>query len=345
VTRRLGLLTSGGDCAGLNAVIRGVVQHAALTHDIKVIGIRNGHHGLLTDPPDIIDLEPSLFKGNLLRTGGTFLGTSTSAAPGHLSLEEEAAALKKGLSSADLDALIVIGGDGSMRIMDRLIGDALPWVGVPKTIDNDVRGTDFAVGFFTAVQVVTDSFDRLHTTAASHRRIMVLETMGRQSGFIALYGGLAGGVDAILLPEADHDLEALCDHITLVRKQKHDHILISIAEGVKSPAIDSPPLGTGATLAHELSQRTGIDARCTVLGHVQRGGSPTSFDRLLASSLSTKAVDILIAGGKRRLAAWNGGVLTDVPMDEVVAGPRLVAPDNQLVRTARNLDVFLGGFR
>lgn len=340
--RRLGILTSGGDCAGLNAVIRGVVQHGTDTYGAQVVGIRNGHHGLLADDPDILDLSPTAFDGDLLREGGTFLGASTSADPRHPDPEEEAAAVQAAVGKLDLDALVVVGGDGSMRAFDRLLSDAVPWVGVPKTIDNDVPGTDFSVGFFTAVEVAGDALDRLQSTAASHRRVMVLETMGRQSGFIALFGGVAGGADAILLPELVNDPDALATHVNRVRAEEHAHVLIAVAEGVDVPSIEASDGSIGMAVATDLTVRTGVAARCTVLGHLQRGGSPAVFDRLLASVFSVRAVDILMQGGTRRLTAWRGGVVTDIPMDEAVAGPRLVDPDGDMMKTARGLGIYLG---
>jgi 6-phosphofructokinase 1 len=346
--RKIGVLTSGGDCAGLNAVIRAVTD-AAAGRGWEVVGLRNGHLGLLNDPPDILPLSADSVRGDLLRAGGTVLGTTTKGDPfkfpgpdGATSdrSEEVRAAIRK----LGLDALVVIGGDGSMRLFDRLLtGLGIPWVGVPKTIDNDVPGTEFAVGFFTAVEIVGQSLDRLASHAASHRRIMVLEVMGRDSGFIALFGGIAGGADVILMPEFPYDLDAVAAHVRKITHDRPSPVLVIVAEGAARPA-EERRKGTnvGIAIANGLQQRTGFDARCTVLGHVQRGGTPAMFDRLLGSAMGARAVHVLAAGQNQRMVAWRGGLVTDVPLADVVTGPRFVAKDSQLIRTARRLGTYVG---
>ena len=212
-----------------------------------------------------------------------------------------------------------------MRLFDQLCGKgSLRWIGIPKTIDNDVPGTDFTVGFFTAVEVVTEALDRLSSTAASHRRIMVLEVMGRDSGFIALYGGIAGGADVILIPEISYDIDALTAHVSRITAGRPNPVLLVVAEGVSAPLCNLAHSGAsvGTTIALELQARTGIDARCTVLGHVQRGGIPAPFDRLLATSFGVSAVDLLARGANARLVAWQGGTVVNVPISDVVTGPR-----------------------
>ena len=356
--KKIGVLTSGGDCPGLNAVIRGVTLRADESYGCEVTGIHDGHLGLLKDPPDVEVLTPGHFSGELLRTGGTFLGTTTTVSPFAYPMEDgtkkdRSAEVIATIESLGLDGIIVIGGDGSMRLFDRLLTSAgVPWVGIPKTIDNDVPGTEFAVGFFTAVDVVGNALDRLQSTAASHRRTMVLETMGRESGFIALYGGVTGGADAVLIPELEYDLEALADHVTRIRAEEKGHVLVTVAEGVPGPGGEPVTLpyygshaaagGVGTVLADALSEKTGVSARCTVLGHLQRGGIPAMFDRLLGSVLSAQAVDVLMRGGSARMAAWRNGGADDVPMDEVVKGPRKVDLSGGMISVARGLGMYVG---
>ncbi|MBL8629184.1 MAG: ATP-dependent 6-phosphofructokinase [Rhodospirillaceae bacterium] len=348
-SRRLAVLTSGGDCAGLNAVIRAVTDHAAGTYGWDVIGIKNGHLGLLEDPPLVVKLTPETVRGNVSRTGGTFLGTTTKGDPFAFpdatgKLHDRSGDVIARLKHLGVNALVVIGGDGSLRLFQRLLnGSGISWVGVPKTIDNDVPGTDYAVGFFTAVEVAGEALDRLSSTAESHRRIMVLEVMGRDSGFISLYGGLAGGADVILMPEIPYDIEAMATHIKKLTDNRPSAVLVVAAEGVKPPPGDRrTDSNVGVAIARELQARTGFDARCTVLGHLQRGGSPAMFDRLLASSFGAKAVDLLHSGQTSRLVVWRGGVVTDIPIADAVAGPCFVPIDGELIRTARALGIYIG---
>jgi 6-phosphofructokinase 1 len=348
-TRRLAVLTSGGDCAGLNAVIRAVTDHASGTHGWDVIGIKNGHLGLLEDPPQVVGLTPENVRGDMLRTGGTFLGTTTKGDPFAFpdttgKLHDRSGDVIAGLKNLGVNALVVIGGDGSMRLFHRLLNNSgIPWIGVPKTIDNDVPGTEYAVGFFTAIEVVGEALDRLSSTAASHRRIMVLEVMGRDSGFIALFGGLAGGADVILMPEIPYEIDAVATHIKKLTDNRPSAVLVVAAEGIKPPPGDRrADSSVGMAIARELQTRTGFDARCTVLGHVQRGGSPAMFDRLLASSFGAKAVDLLAGGQTSRLVVWRGGVVTDIPIADAATGPRFVPVNSDAVRTARALGIYIG---
>ena len=346
--RKIGVLTSGGDCAGLNAVIRAATD-AAVGRGWEVLGLRQGHLGLLVSPPDVVALTADTVRGDMLRAGGTILGTTTKGDPFAYpnrdgSVSDRSAEVLAALRGLGLDALVVIGGDGSMRLFDRLLTPAgIDWVGVPKTIDNDVRGTEFAVGFYTAVEVAGGALDRLASTAASHGRIMVLEVMGRDSGFIALYAGIAGGADAILMPEFAYDLDAVAAHVRQVTHDRPSPVLVVVAEGARPPREERRRhANIGIAIADGLAARTGFDARCTVLGHIQRGGSPAMFDRILGSAFGARAVHVLAAGGSRRMVAWRGGLVTDVPMTEAVAGPRLVSADSQIVRTARRLGIYLG---
>ncbi|TAK99687.1 MAG: ATP-dependent 6-phosphofructokinase [Rhodospirillaceae bacterium] len=345
----LGILTSGGDCAGLNAVIRAATD-AAVGRGWRVLGLRNGHLGLLANPPDILPLTADAVRGDLLRAGGTILGTTTKGDPFAFpdadgTKRDRSAEVLAAIRALGLDAIVVIGGDGSMRLFDRLLTPAgIPWVGVPKTIDNDVPGTEFAVGFFTAVEVVGQALDRLASTAASHRRIMVTEVMGRDSGYLALFGGIAGGADAILMPEFAYDLDAVAAHVRRVTHDRPSPVLVVVAEGIKRPAEERRLKGSvGTAITEGLQSRTGFDARCTVLGHVQRGGSPVMFDRLLGSAFGARAVHVLAAGESSRMVAWRGGLVTDIPMTEVTTGPSFVRADSQLMRTARRLGTYVGG--
>jgi 6-phosphofructokinase 1 len=347
--RRLAVLTSGGDCAGLNAVIRAVTDHAAGTQGWQVVGIRNGHLGLLEDPPQVVELTPEAMRGDLLRTGGTFLGTTTKGDPFAYpdkdgKIRDRSGDVIAALKKIGVDALVVIGGDGSMRLFHRLLSPAnIPWIGVPKTIDNDVPGTDYAVGFFTAVDVVGEALDRLSSTAASHRRIMVLEVMGRDSGFIALFGGISGGADVILMPEISYDIDAVAAHIQTITHNRPNAVLVVAAEGIKRPPDDRRTgSSVGAAIAHALQVRTGIDARCTVLGHVQRGGTPAMFDRLLASAFGVHAIDLLAKGLSARLVVWRGGRVTDIPISEAATGPRFVPVHGEMIHTADGLGIYLG---
>ena len=344
----LGILTSGGDCAGLNAVIRAATD-AAVGHGWRVLGLRNGHLGLLASPPDVIPLTADFVRSDLLRAGGTILGTNTKGDPFCFpgpdgAPHDQSADVIAALRGLGIDKLLVIGGDGSMRVFDRLLSAAqIPWVGVPKTIDNDVPGTEFAVGFITAVSVVGEALDRLASTAASHRRIMVLEAMGRDSGFLALYGGVAGGADVILVPEFPYDLDRVAAHIRKITHDRPGAALIVVAEGVKRPDQERRRHGSiGPDIAAALEARTGFDARCTVLGHLQRGGSPVAFDRLLASGLGVAAVELLAAGQTRHMVAWRGGVVGHIAMATAVTGPRFLTAEDGLVRTASNMGIYLG---
>lgn len=346
--RKIGVLTSGGDCAGLNAVIRAVTD-AAAGRRWEVVGLRNGHLGLLDTPPGILPLTTDAVRGDLLRAGGTILGTTNKGDPFEFpnpdgSTSDRSGEVRAAVRALGLDALAVIGGDGSMRLFDRLLdGVGIPWVGVPKTIDNDVPGTEFAVGFYTAVEVVGQALDRLASTAASHRRIMVLEVMGRDSGFLALFGGIAGGADVILMPEFPYDLDAVTAHVKRITHDRPSPVLVVVAEGVARPAEERRKgSAIGIAIANGLQARTGFDARCTVLGHVQRGGTPAMFDRLLGSAMGARAVHVLAAGQTGRMVAWRGGLVTDIPLADAVTGPSFVAKDSQLIRTARRLGTYVG---
>lgn len=355
----LGVLTSGGDCAGLNAVIRAVTTHAIRAHGWRVVGILDGTLGLMDRPLRTRELTLTGVD-EVLREGGTFLGTTTRGDPFAFpmpdgSLRDRSGDFAEGVRQAGLDALIVIGGDGSMRISARLCAAAnIGMVGVPKTIDNDVHGTEYAVGFATAINVVVDALDRLQPTAASHHRVMILETMGRDAGHIALNGGIAGGADVILIPEVPYTLEGVAARIREVLKQR-SHALVVIAEGVRTMAGEAVRAGhaggsgamgsyggIGHYLAESITELTGAETRVTILGHVQRGGTPSPRDRLVASNFGVHAVRLVAQGRLDCMVAWQNRAVVDVPLAEVTTGARAVETDDPLLVTARGLGIYVG---
>ncbi len=356
---RIGILTSGGDCAGLNAVIRAVVFRAVHTYGWEVVGLRQGTLGLLQRPPDTMHLDVGMFSGSILRESGTMLGTTNTGDPFAFPMadgrkQDRSAEVIEGYRQLGLSGLVVIGGDGSFRILNKLArqGD-IPIVGVPKTIDNDVGRTENSIGFITAVNVATEALDRLQPTAASHRRVMILEVMGRDAGHIALASGIAGGADIILLPEIPWKLEHLAAKIRRVRDEEgRNFALVVVAEGVKTPDGRSVTQmdvegkirygGIGHYLGDHLAEAAKAETRVTVLGHVQRGGSPATTDRVLASAFGVAAVDLLAAGKYRRMVTWQNRHVVDVPIEDTISGPGGVNIDGDLVRTARGLGICLG---
>lgn len=354
--RRLGVLTSGGDCAGLNAVIRAVTVHAVRHYGLRVLGILDGTLGLMERPLRYRDLHPDTLDERVLREGGTFLGTTNKGDPFRFpmpdgSVRDRSGDFAEGVRELGLDALIVIGGDGSMRIVSRLCAAAgIGMVGVPKTIDNDVHGTEYAVGFATAINVVVEALDRLQPTAASHHRVMILETMGRDAGHIALNGGIAGGADVILIPELRYTLEGIAGRIREVLAQGRRHALVVVAEGARTE--DGRVLTSGAAgnyggighhLAEAIAQKTGSETRVTILGHVQRGGTPSPRDRLVASAFGVRAVQLAAEGRFGHMVAWQDRGVTEVPLAAVTLGARSVAADDPMIAAARGLGIYVGG--
>ena len=318
--KRIGILTAGGDAPGLNAAIRAAVRSAVGEHDLEVVGFRNGWAGVIEG--DTTPLEVSAVQG-ILHRGGTILGSSGTD-PYHAG---GIGAVRRTLSDLALDGLIVIGGEGTMTAAAHLADDGLPVVGVPKTIDNDLSGTDVCIGFATAVQVATDAIDRLHTTAESHQRLMLVEVMGRSAGWIALGAGIAGGADAILMPERLFDLDQVAAGLRRRHLRGHSFSIVVVAEGAipvegtlelpKYPTDDRgfPRLGGIANaIGPRLAELTGFDTRVTVLGHVQRGGTPVAEDRIVATRLGRGAVDLFVSGGFGRMVALRCGEITSVPL-------------------------------
>ena len=354
---RLGLLTSGGDCAGLNPVIRAVVKRAVLGYGWQVFGIRQATHGLLERPVDAKELTPNNVAG-IIHLGGTILGTTNRGNPfaypaGNGDTVDRSPEIIQGYHELGLDALIGVGGDGSLAILRKLAGMG-GWnlVGIPKTIDNDLGLTERAIGFSTAVVVATEAVDRLHVTAASHDRVMVLEVMGRDAGHIALTAGLAGGADVILIPEIPYTIEAICRKLEERRQRGRNFSLIVVAESAKGPGGESMTYktahgearygGIGAAIAQEVGRRTGAETRVTVLGHVQRGGSPVPLDRVLGSAFGVHAVDLIAAGRFDRMVAWQHRHVIDVAIEEAIAKYQAVEPDDALVHTARGVGIAFG---
>ncbi len=347
--RTIGVLTSGGDCAGLNAVIRAVVHRAIQTHGWRVLGIRNGPLGLMDRPPDVDELTLELFSGTILRLGGTILGTISSGDPFAYPMEDgtprdRSGDFIEGYRALGLSGLIGIGGDGSLALLDRLTrqGD-IPFVGVPKTIDNDVPGTEFSVGFSTAVETAVEALDRLQPTAASHHRVMVLEVMGRDAGHIALHAGIGGGADVVLIPEIPYHLESVGEKIRSLKAQGRNHALVVIAEAARPVSgEESDGDGAGHIVGQGIARLTGAEVRVTVLGHIQRGGTPSANDRIAASAFGVKAVDLLAEGMSGHMVAWRHRGLAAVPLAEIVGRAHGVDSDDTLLATARGLGICLG---
>jgi ATP-dependent phosphofructokinase / diphosphate-dependent phosphofructokinase len=322
--KKIGILTGGGDCPGLNAVIRAVVRRAQ-SLSIEVVGIRNGWLGLIEG-----DVEPltAFSVIGILPKGGTILGTSRT---NPLAEEEHRQRLMSNYKRYGLEAVIAVGGDGTLSASRELHKQGLPVVGIPKTIDNDLRGTDYTFGFDTAVNVVRDAIDRLHTTAESHHRVMVVEVMGRRVGWIATLGGLAGGADLILIPEKPYHLEEMCAVLESRRRRGRQFSIVVVAEGAAPSGHPLPArIGEGIssgiayTIAEEISKCLKVETRVTVLGHVQRGGSPTAFDRILATRFGIKAVDLAREGQFGHMVALRGTQIVSVPLEEATAGPKYV---------------------
>ncbi|HEY3945196.1 MAG TPA: 6-phosphofructokinase [Solirubrobacteraceae bacterium] len=328
---RIGVLNGGGDCPGLNAVIRAVVRKAIDGNSDAVVGFRDGWRGVLEDSSEELTIEST--RGILPR-GGTILGSSRTNPYGR---ERGPETVSETLQRHRIDGLIAIGGEDTLGVANRLHGEGVPVVGVPKTIDNDLGGTDLTFGFDTALQVATDAIDRLHTTAESHHRILVVEVMGREAGWIALYAGIAGGADVILIPEQPFDIEEACQLIRRRHARGRYFSILVAAEGalpkegtmtLQTGEVDEfghPRLGgIGHALEQEIERRTGFETRATVLGHVQRGGSPTAFDRVLATRLGLAAVDAVHEQRWGTMVALRGTEIVTVALSDAVTGIRRV---------------------
>ena len=348
---RIGVLTGGGDCPGLNAVIRAVTKSLLRQCGAEVIGIEDGFAGLMGTTPRARPLDWAAVSG-ILMLGGTILGTSNRANP--LASEADTAQTLANARALGLDALVVIGGDGSMEIAHGLALRGLPIVGVPKTIDNDIVGCERSFGFDTAVATVTDALERIQTTGQSHSRVMVVETMGRYAGWIALEAGLAGAADVILLPEIDYDVAAVAA-LCRERETRQRYTVICVGEGAKPQGgaltierriADSPePIrlgGVAHVLRDQLQAVLASEVRATVLGHVQRGGSPTPFDRVLATQFGNQAAQLVMEGRFNHMVTLQGGQLGSIPLSDVAQRHRNVPLDHPLLQAARQIGVSLG---
>ncbi len=342
---RIGVLTGGGDCPGLNAVIRAIVRRG-LADDHSFVGFRYGWAGVLAD--EAIELTMQSTAGILPR-GGTILGTSRTNP--YADSADGTALVRDALARREVDALIPIGGEDTLGVGLRLHRDGIPIVGVPKTIDNDLGGTDVTFGFQTAVQIVTDAIDRLHTTAESHNRVMVVEVMGRHAGWIATHAGIAGGADAILVPERPFDIEEVVAHLRRRHERGRSFSIVVVAEGATprtgslqtregtaTDAFGHARLGgVGILLEGEIERRTGFETRVTILGHVQRGGTPVAYDRVLATRFGVAALDAVAAGRHGVMVGLHATEIVEVALEDALREPKLLDP--QLYETA---ELFFG---
>lgn len=329
---RIGILTGGGDCPGLNAVIRAVVRTAAL-HDWQCLGFRYGWKGLIEN--DFMVLDQQSVSG-ILPKGGTILGTSRT---NPYKSTDGVQKVKNTIKHNKLHGLVAIGGEDTLGVANKLAKEGLPIVGVPKTIDNDLNATDYTFGYDTALNIATECIDRLHTTAESHNRVMVVELMGRHAGWITLEAGLAGGADAILIPEVPVDIDKVCALIKKRHSRGKSFSIIAVAEGAQLMGTDVHVDkkvdqfghirlgGIGQTIGELIEEKTGFETRVTVLGHIQRGGTPTAFDRLLGTRFGVKAVELLKAGKFGQMASLHGRDIVDVPLEAAVGQLKTVPID------------------
>jgi len=357
--KRIGILTGGGDCPGLNAVIRGVTKPAH-DHGLTVLGIQDGFEGLVTGKA--IELYNKDVSG-ILSQGGSILGSSNKGDPFHwpeefddeIKIVDRSAKALRNYEAWNLDALIAIGGDGTMHISKRLSEMGMNIVGVPKTIDNDLMATDQTFGHDSAVYVVTAALDRLHTTASTHHRVMVIEVMGRYAGWIALNGGLAGGADVILLPEFPFDWEVIYDKVEQRNMQGKRFSIVCVAEGAKAQDEDmivkakdikrTDPIQLGGIAEHVskmIEKNTGLETRYTVLGHLQRGGSPTPYDRILSTRFGTFAINLAMNRMFGRMVALKGSEINSVTIEEAISEQKLVTSGNSTLHSALQVGVNFG---
>ncbi len=357
--KRIGILTGGGDAPGLNAVIRAVVKTALFVYDCKVFGIKDGYDGFLTED-GIIPLGIESVRGILPR-GGTILGAANRGNPyarkvirdGKEITIDVSDEIVKGIEKQKLDALLVLGGDGTLKIAHELAQKGVPIIGVPKTIDNDIGGTEATFGFDTALNIASEAIDRLHTTAESHHRAMILELMGRDAGFITLHAGIAGGTDVILIPEIPFKFESVLAKVRERVAKGYNFSILAVSEGAKSQdggqvfsrkgdEVYVPRLGGIGQKIGEYIEQHGFESRVTVLGHLQRGGTPTAFDRFLATRYGAAAVRLAARGGFDRMVALQAGVITDISLVEATSTLKRVNPKDEAVLTARGMGISFG---
>ncbi len=359
--RRLGVLTGGGDCPGLNAVIRAITR-ASLSRGIDVVGIEDGFLGLVEDRMRPLAAED---VAGILSLGGTILGSCNRTDPGRVARGKSPDGTPRLVDAMDeclavlsrrgIDALAVVGGDGSMSVADRFVRRGVPVIGVPKTIDNDLVGTDLTFGHATAVETATEALDRVRTTAASHHRVLVVEVMGRNAGWLALGAGIASGAEVILIPELPYREDTIARVIRDRAARGRRHTILCVAEGARpeggTTVVDKvdptrpDPIrlgGVGRVVAEAIERLTGVESRCVILGHVQRGGAPIASDRILATRFGVRAAEMAAEGRFNRLVAWRGGAIGEAALSACVGAQRLVTPDEPLLRVAREAGASFG---
>lgn len=355
--RRIGILTGGGDCPGLNAVIRAVTKGARHRYGIEVVGFNNGFKGLVENDAWLID-EAAV--SGILHRGGTILGTTNRDNPFYFAVPEEGGLVRyedrsshalEHLEQWSVDCLVVVGGDGSLALGHRFSEMGVPVIGIPKTIDNDLPATDVTFGFDTAVSTATDAIDKLHTTAESHHRAMVVEVMGRHAGWIALQAGMAGGGDIILIPEIPFSYDVIVEKIMERRSRGKKFSIVVVAEGA-FPAGGEPVYqsfggsrrlgGIGQVVAEAIEARSGMESRATILGHLQRGGTPTSVDRVLATRFGVQAVELVQACRWNEMVCLQGGIIGSVPLGEAVSSTKRIDPGCEQVRAAAAVGTSFG---
>ena len=357
---KIAILTGGGDCPGINAVIRAVAKKTILELGLEVIGIEDGYEGLVQNRHRRLKYKD---VSGILTVGGTILGTSNIANPYRYAIKkngriEFADLSKTAISNFDklaVDCLICVGGDGTLNIAEKLFRDGIPIIGIPKTIDNDLLGTDITFGFDSAVFIATEAIDRIHSTAQSHHRVMIIEVMGRNAGWIALHSGVAGGGDIILIPEIPYSISVIVDRVRERHRSGKRFSIIVISEGAREKdgnAVvrriveeSTDPIrygGVSLVLGKKIEELTGIETRSVILGHLQRGGVPTPFDRVLATKLGTKAVDLVAEHKYGKMVGIKGDSVVEVPLEEVVKGQRIVPLNDPLIRAARSVATCFG---
>ncbi len=339
--QRIGILTAGGDCPGINAAIRGVGKTAIVKYGMKLVGISDGFTGMINK--EFRELNEQDLSG-ILTLGGTILGTSRekpfkSTGKGKNEISKPVL-IKEHYEQMGLDCLVCIGGNGTLKTAYLLSQEGLNVVGIPKTIDNDVWGTDITFGFDSAVNIATEAIDRLHSTANSHKRIMIIELMGHNAGWIALYSGIAGGGDVILIPEIEFKEEKIADYLLHRVSENKPYSIVVVAEGIKNPIKDS--CSAAQSLSRRITEMTGLEARETVLGYLQRGGTPSPMDRVLATQYGAAAADMIAARDFGKMVALKNTRIVSVPLSEVAGKLKLVQPDDPLVIQAMNMGTSFG---
>jgi len=358
--KRIGILTGGGDCPGLNAAIRAVAKTAIFRHQsrgscgMEVIGIEDGYEGLIKNKTRRLETKD---VSGILTLGGTILGTSNRANPFAYGEEKKDVSKEvfRNFRNLKLDALVCMGGDGTLHIAHELIQLGMPIVGIPKTIDNDVGATDFTLGFDSAVAVATEAIDNIHSTAESHHRVMIIELMGRYTGWVALHAGVAGGGDIILIPEIPYKIEKICEEVKRRSKIGKRFSIMVMAEGVKfkdkklvvkrKVKASTDPIRLGGVsykIASQIEKLTGVETRVIILGHLQRGGKPTDFDRILATQFGKKAVDLVLAEKFGEMVSLQCGEITSVPIESAIRNLKKVNLDSPLIEAARGVGTCFG---